>query len=335
MIETIRKRLLENEMVIDVHTHVGSSFKALMAGEFPYAMSFEDLVIRMKTLGVDVSCVFPFPHSAFYKVSKEPVTEVSTTSEWCDFPYEVENERLCQELFDVFPEYVDKALLFLMFDPSRKTTEQADHIKKLMRKYPVFGLKTCTHQIKAFISDLNGDGKIFADLAAERGLPLLCHASYYSGDPWANVYDILDFATKRPDLRICVAHSARFAKDALDQADAMENVFVDLSAFDIHCELARTNNPAVPDQRERFPTDYENPQKAFADLVEAYPDTLIWGSDTPFNYCFVNMVYVNGKSGDKALKSTFDGEQKLLFSLSSERIKRIAHENTMKFLFGG
>jgi hypothetical protein len=338
MMENIKQQIIKElrkaPIIIDAHTHVGISFKAFVQGEFPYSLSYEDLVLRMDQLGIQQSCVFPFPNSAFYQVDATPQATIRTTSKYTSCPYKLENRNLMHEIFNVFPEYSHRALPFLMFDPSRQITEQVAAMEELATQYPIFGLKTCTHQIKSYIKDLSGKGQPIIEFARKWNLPILCHASYYHGDPWANVYDILDVVALYPDVRFCVAHAARFANDALEQAHDLPNCFVDLSALSIHCLLAQQNNSAVPSEVQRFKADYHKPQTVVKSLVNSFEETLIWGSDTPFNYCFTNMYDIDGNYVSKSLKSAYDDEYKLLMSLNANEICKISYTNTLKFLLG-
>ena len=68
-------------------------------------------------------------------------------------------------------------------------------------------------------------------------------------------------------------------------------------------------------------------------LVESFPDTIIWGTDTPANYFIQKYFDANGELVDLHLKSPFDKEVRLLESLGDSDIERIAHKNTIRFLF--
>jgi predicted TIM-barrel fold metal-dependent hydrolase len=326
--------LLEKPILIDSHTHVGISFKSYVQNEYPYGLSFEDLILRMNHLGIQKACVFPFPNSGFYQIDKKPGATLKTTRKFSSCPYELENRNLLHEIYTVFPEHSHRVLPFLMFDPSRQIAGQINVMEKLAGQYPVFGLKTCTHQIKAYIKDLTGKGSPIIEFARKRNIPVTCHSSYYHGDPWANVYDILDVVEKHPEVRFCIAHTARFAKDALERAAALPNCHVDLSAFLIHCQLVQQKNPSVPAEENRFTADYDHPQSVLKRLVDTFPDTLIWGSDMPFNYCFVHMIDINGNYVSKSLKSAYADEYTLIKSLPPADLRQITYTNTLKFLFG-
>lgn len=326
-------KMMSQRCIIDCHTHVGISFKNYVTQAYPYCLSFEDLVVRMKSLGIGRSVVFPMD-SSFYRASLIQEKEIRTTREFSKFPYELENRNLLKEIYEIFPEYSALAIPFLTFDPSRQTQKQADLLTELYKDYPVFGLKTCTTYIQAFIKDLDTVGKPILEFALKYNLPMIIHSSYDKYDPWAALDDIIRIAERHPALRVCIAHTARFVNSALEKAASLRNCFVDLSAFFIHCLLAVQNHRAIPPEGERFSADYSKPATVMKKIVEEFGDTIIWGSDTPSNYFIQKYYDATGEIIDTKLKSGFDSEIRLLRTLSDEYIQKIAYENTLKFLFG-
>ena len=96
------KKLLErSETIIDCHTHVGISPRFYYQYGYPYALSIEDLIIRMELSGIGHSIVFPFGDSAYYEKNNQS-PQVNTTTEFCDFPYELENRNLLKEVYEIF-----------------------------------------------------------------------------------------------------------------------------------------------------------------------------------------------------------------------------------------
>ncbi|NIA28313.1 MAG: amidohydrolase family protein [Actinobacteria bacterium] len=327
------KKLLEQRpVVIDGHTHVGISPKFYYQYGYPYALSLEDLIIRMETLDVDHAVVFPFVDSAFYK--KTPSARIGTTTRYCRFPYEIENRNLLKEIYEIFPQHSQKMLPFLMFDPSRETEKQAAHLEKLAEEFPVFGLKTVTTYIQSFVTDLENTGKPILDFARKKQLPIVFHSAVHPDDPWASVYDIVDFAERHADIRLCIAHSARFVRPVLEKAAELENCFVDFSAFIIHCKLAQQNSPAVATPDVRFPADYGDPHSAMMQMAQAYPETMLWGSDTPFYYWMQKYYLGDGTLVEDRLECGYQEEAQLLHSLPQEIKNRIAYKNVLKFIFG-
>ena len=326
----IIERLKRQQVIIDAHTHVGiSTSNYIASASYPYAMSFEDLVVRMDALGIDNSIIFPF-ESSYYPLfgDDEAISSPARSS----FPYEKENENLLREIFDVFPEYAERAIPFAMFDPSQKTAEQAIALETLYAKYPICGLKTLTTYIKAFVKDFQRPGNELKAFAIKHQLPITFHCSWIKEDVWANVFDILDIAEATPELNFALAHSARFSKIALERAAALPNCFVDISAFKIHCDLAVEQSEIVACGSDAFATDYSNPEGALQQLAEAYPETILWGSDTPYHYFAQKYIDPNGKVIDCRLFSRYDREMKILQSLPAELRQKIAYDNIMKFL---
>ncbi len=331
--EELNKILKAKDVVIDVHTHIGLSSKFYYQSGYPYALSFEDLVIRMQVLGIDHSVVFPFVDSTFY-VNDSNASKIKTTTKFNDFPYEFENENLLKEINEIFPEYSRKALPLLMFDPSREQEKQVAHMEKLSQKYPVFGIKTASTYIQAFVNDLETTGKPILEFARKKQFPILFHSSMHPDDPWASATDIVDFAERHPEIRVCIAHTARFAETVLAKADKLDNCFVDLSAFIIHCKLASQNSVHIAKEDIRFKADYDNPFEVMTRLVDTYPDTILWGSDTPFNYWIQKYYTADGKLLEDRLDCGYMEETQLLNRLSAEQKSRIVYKNIIRFLFG-
>jgi predicted TIM-barrel fold metal-dependent hydrolase len=332
--QEMKKNLMREEVIIDGHTHVGISPAFYHQYGYPYALSFEDLVIRMESLGIDHSIVFPFVHSAFYQIDNQS-SQIKTTTRYCNFPYELENRNLLNEIYEIFSEHSQKGVPFLMFDPSRKTKEQAEHLEELSTEYPVFGLKTATTYIQAFVNDLETKGEPILDVARKKQLPIIFHSAVNPDDPWASVYDIIDFAERHPDIRVCIAHTTRFVQPVLIKANSLDNCFVDVSAFIIHCKLAMQNSPAVASEKIRFSANYSDPLSVMKRLVESYPKTILWGSDTPFYYWIQKYYTGDGTLVQDRLQCGYKEETQLLKNLPAEMRKRIAYENIMRFIFGG
>ncbi len=331
--QEIIKMVRRKEVTIDAHTHIGISPKFYYQFGYPYALSLEDMVVRMEMTGIDHSVVFPFVDSAYYEDdSDSPV--IKTTTRHCQFPYELENRNLLNEIYEIFPEHSRKVLPFFMFDPSRKTEEQARHMEELSEKYPVFGLKTASTYIQAFVNDLDTKGKPILDFAKKRNLPVTFHSSFFHDDPWANVNDIVDFAERNPEVRVCIAHTARFTHSVLEKADRLDNCFVDLSAFIIHCKLAVQQSPHVAGGEERFPGDYSNPLSVMIELAETYPGTILWGTDTPFYYWIQKYYSADGTLHEERLDCGYKEESQLFNQLSEEIKARISYHNTIRYLFG-
>ncbi|WP_419212095.1 amidohydrolase family protein [Maribacter sp. X9] len=331
--ESLKKSLYDKEAVIDVHTHVGMSPRFFRQYGYPYALSVEDLVIRMDMLGIDYAVTFPFVDSAFY-VNNTGSSKIETTTEYCNFPFELENRNMLNEVNEIFPEHAHKILPFLMFDPSRETEKQADFMEEISEKYPVFGIKTASTYIQAFVNDVEGKGRPILEFARRKNLPIIFHSSVHPEDPWASATDIVDLAERNPDVRICIAHSARFLEPVLQKADGLKNCFVDFSAFIIHCKLAVQNSPGIAIEDFRFRADYSDPLSVMVKLAQTYPDTMLWGSDTPFNYWIQKYYTGDGKLVEDRLECGYREETEILHALPEALKAKVAYKNNLRFLFG-
>ena len=135
-------------------------------------------------------------------------------------------------------------------------------------------------------------------------------------------------------MRIVIAHSAKFVKSVFDRANELPNCFVDLSAFIIHCQLAAQNQEVIPDKGNRFDANYEQPFEVMKKLVDAYPETILWGTDSPYCYWIQKYYDSDGVLHDQRLKARYEDEICLLKKLPYDLIRKITYENTINFLFG-
>ncbi|MFP4028392.1 MAG: amidohydrolase family protein [Candidatus Brocadiia bacterium] len=331
----IMQDVCAQEGLIDVHTHVGIDPVSFLNGDFPYALSAEDLVFRMDAQNIDYAVCFPFIYTSYFQLHSFANGEFEHDPENpSSFPYEVENRRLCREIYDAFPQFAGRVLPFLFFDPGRQTEAQVSLLNDLCQEYPLFGLKTATSYLQSHISELNNEGSCLLDLAAERNLPMTIHSAVMPGDPWANVFEILDVVKSHPEVRFSVAHTCRFDRSALETAAGLRNCYVDFSAFHIHCKLAEQNHPAVAVEEERFPTDYREHAVAMQQIAEAYPDTMMWGTDTPAYYFISRFFNDKGKEIEMSLPCAPWTEIREFRKLPEDLRRKIAYENTIRFLFG-
>jgi len=142
------------------------------------------------------------------------------------------------------------------------------------------------------------------------------------------------FAERNPDVRVCIAHTARFEKTVLEKAAKLENCFVDFSAFVIHCKLAAQNSHHIAANEKRYKADFTNPVEVMTSIAETYQENMLWGTDTPFYYWIQKYHDSDGKLVEDRLDCKFDEEIKVLKSLHDELQKKISYSNTLHFLFG-
>lgn len=328
-------RLLAKPALIDAHAHVGADAAAFYSGNYPYAMTAEDFVLRMDVTGVDFAVCFPLVYTAYFSLPDFVQSRfVRCPGNLSPVPYGFENERLCQEIYEAMPGMGERLLPFAFFDPGREPQGQVAALEALVERYPIFGLKTATSYLQSPISELLRGGRCLLDFAARHDLPITLHTAVIPGDPWANVFEILDVVRSRPDVRFALAHTCRFDRRALEQADALANCFVDFSAFHIHCKLAQQDHAAVAGGGDRYPADYTRHAAAMQAIAEAYPDTMLWASDTP-GHQFIGR-FVDDQAVEHWLHLTCEVRRETgeFRQLPDALRHRIGYLNTLRFLFG-
>lgn len=326
--------------VIDVHTHLGFSIKALAALEYPYAQSAEGLYYRQKANGVDVSVVFPFSPELFF----DPVeflagNAVPARQPLSPAPFETENRMILREIYEFCPEYRGRFMPFFGIDPGREVARQVAVLEELAKQYPVYGMKVMATASQMPINRLLEEGRPLLDFARSRNLPLLFHATADPDEPYSHAGLCFEVIDANPDLRFTLAHCIGFLKEWLDRAHAAPNVWVDTSAFVIQVQATHDNNPIMAKEADRFPADYSSPADVLQRMVKAYPDTILWGTDSPY-YQFISRRKQGLGDGPSAfrefrLKARYEDEKAALDSLPPEDRARISNRNTLRYLFGG
>ena len=333
--KAIVRRLHRKDVRIDVHTHVGTDPVNFQRGDYPYAQSAEDLRVRLDRWALDAAVCFPFLYTSYFALDAFVDGRMrKSRSGGCPVPYAIENERLCREIYEAYPACAGRLLPFMFFDPSRDPQGQVAVIDKLSKAFPLFGLKSATSYIQSPITDLLKRGACLLDFASRRNLPVTLHTSVFPGDPWADVHAILDVVRARPDVRFGLAHTCRFDRRALDKAAELPNCFVDFSAFHIHCKLVQQGSPAIAAKMQRFTAPYRRHAAAMAAFAEAYPDMMMWGTDSPY-YCFMSRFTDDaGKLVTMKLQCDTDTEINEFRKLPPATQRRLGHDNIIRYLFG-
>ena len=314
-------------MLIDCHNHLGVELGAYLRGEFPYAQHLETLVREGQAHGIERFIVFPMVSNFAMNLAALRRGEISLEGSLESVPYAFENRRMLREIYEFFPEEGRAAIPFAFFDPFRKVQAQIDELGRLKRDYIICGLKTQTTMLQSPITSLREEGRAFLDLAREWDVPLLIHSSVLPSDIWAQAQDIVDIAEQNPDVRFNAAHSCRFDHQQLHRIAALPNIWFDCSAHVIHCALAAKNSPVVAPIERRFQSDYNDAGQVLRDLANAFPEKLMWGSDSPY-YSFV--ANVEGKLF--SLLSSYAEEADALHRLPESLKQRVAGDNICAWL---
>ncbi len=310
-------------MKIDCHNHVGVEMLFYLGGHFPYAQSAVALYDDGRLNGIDAFLVFPFVTNLSHSIPALRRGEIDPTGAFESVPYAFENRRLLQEVHQLFPQVGRSMIPFVILDPARECDAQVEGLRKLADEFPFYGLKIQSTIIQSDITELLRKGRGFVDFAAERNLPFIIHSSIHPNDCWAQAESILKVAEAVPEVRFCLAHSCRFDKPSLDRVAELDNTWFDCSAHAIHCDLATQDSPVVAVPERRIRSDFHDPGQVLLDMAEAYPDKLIWGSDSPF-YSYVDK--------NLALMSSYKREVDCFKPLSPAQLEAITWNNTLKFL---
>jgi predicted TIM-barrel fold metal-dependent hydrolase len=285
------------------------------------------MVTQGRELGIDKFAVFPMPSNVALNMAAMRDGIIDPQGALDRVPYAFENRRHLAEIYDLFPDAGAFTIPFVFIDPLREPEAQARELRKLREQYTFYGLKTQTTVLQAPIKSLLREGRAFLDLCEEWDLPFLIHSSVLPADIWAQASDILDIAEQFPQVRFCAAHSLRYDREQLDRLATLPNAWFDCSAHRIHCILAQQDSPVVAPAERRFPSDYSRPEQVLSDLAEAYPQKLMWGSDSPY-YSYV--ATISGVT--LSLRSTYREEVDCLAALPSHVKHAVCAGNTLDFL---
>lgn len=310
-------------MVIDAHNHIGIELSNFTNGNFPYAQSSEDLKIKAQGTGVSHWIVFPF---VSYTEGGLPIV-ANAHIEASAVPYAHANRQLLTEVQAYATPGARDVLPFVIVDPAREPQAQVQSLRRLRETYPIFGIKIQATIIQSRVSALLGEGSCLVDLAAEWDVPMLIHSSIHPDDLWSPCSDILKVAETRPEVRFILAHSCRFHRPSLERVAQLPNAWFDCSAHRIHCQLACDNSPVVAVVGERFDSDYRDPSQVLYDLCTAYPEKLIWGTDSPY----YSWIASGGEAAGKLL-SSYQLEWDCVAALSAAQQEKITCTNTLNWL---
>ena len=303
-------------------------------GEYPYAETIESVYYKQLAGGIDINVVFPFRPDLFCNVKQLISTGdvVQDEDPISPVPYELENRNLFREVYEHCPELADRFLPFLCVDPGRLQREQLKVMDDIVKNYPVYGIKIVPILCQSRAIELLKFPEFFT-FAETHNLPVLFHATSDPNEKYSYVGDLFKIIDAYPKLRYCLAHCLGFHKGFLEEADGRENVWVDNSAMKIQVDYFLS----LQDQyraENRFPADYSDYRKVFKTLVETFPNTMLWGTDSPAYAYIVDRKTFDGSTVKFRLKGTYGEEVAALNFLSKEQKIRTANSNTLAFLFG-
>jgi predicted TIM-barrel fold metal-dependent hydrolase len=332
------KRLTRADLAgktIDGHSHVGVSIKAYALGEYPYAQTIEGLYHQQIAGGVDANVVFPFTADLHFEPTLLPAGQMtSAATPLSPVPYGTENELLLREVYDYCPELAARFLPFVSIDPGREAQPQRRMLESLLDRCPVYGIKVNPVACQSKAAELLGTSATLLDLAEERGLPLLFHVTTLPGEEYSQAADVFRIIDARPRLRFCLAHCLLFHREFLRLADQAPNVWVDTAAMKIQVELMRgLIGTAVP-AADFLDADYSDFRAVMRTLCGQFPETMIWGSDSPAYSWICRRKPGDGVYQQFRLKGTYTDEVEALRCLPPGLRARVGGGNALDFIFG-
>lgn len=313
-------------MLIDCHNHIGTDLFFYLNGFYPYAQDLPAMVTEGRRHGVDRWVVFPMVAHSWFDIGAMRAGKLQPGGPE-KIPYAFENERMLREIYEQFPDLGRYTLPFAMLDPLREPEAQVKKLRELYREFPFYGLKIQPTMIQANAGVLLTTGRCFIELAEELDLPFLIHSSVIETDPWSEAGLLIKIAEATPHVRFCLAHSCRFDRVYLDRMAELPNTWFDCSAHRIHCQGAARGMAFVAKPERRFAADYRDPAAVLQALAEAYPQKLLWGSDTPFQ------SFVAKEDGELlSLRSTYEEEIACVKALPEELRQRVGYGNLLELL---
>ena len=335
MAVNVRPRSDFVSQTIDVHAHVGASLKAYAQGEYPYAQTAEGLAYRMRACGVDAAAAFPLAPELYFDLTKLAIGEMAPADEPVSpAPYAAENRMLMREVFDFCPELSDRFLPFVCIDPARAIDAQVAELKKLEIEYPIHGIKVNPVLCQSKVIRLLDAGAPLLDFAEGRGLPLLIHTTPFGEDEYSQAADVFQVIEARPGLRFCLAHCLLFHKEYLRRADVAPNLWVDTAAMKIQVELVAELFGGDVRREDCIDADYPDYLAVMRTLCETYPDTIIWGTDSPAYAYICRRKQADGVFRDFNYKATYDDEVAALNVLGPDLRRKVGGTNALDFIFG-
>jgi predicted TIM-barrel fold metal-dependent hydrolase len=322
--------------VIDAHSHIGVALREAAQINFPYCSSAEDLAYRQKANGVDFGVVFPISPALYYELptlietgalrpAAKPISRV---------PYERENRLLLTDVYRFCPEHSGRFLPFISVDPGRLIDEQIASLEELEQEFPIFGVKIHPLMAQTKALALLDVGAPLLGFFARRNWPVLFHASLDPTDPFSQVADILQVAERHPEMRFCMAHCIGCHRPSFERAAALPNMYVDTAALKIQVELFRDDRARGDEwSAQMLDLDYDDHTRLFQQLVERYPTTMLWASDSPYHSYITRRLQGEGAYREFRLKGTYEEEMAAWRALS-ETQQRQVNANTITFLFG-
>lgn len=271
----MRERLSSVNGLTDIHAHCGGmDLSNFFRYKYPYCQDIRDLESKRVNGGVDYVAVFPMPTTAYYDIPTYWRNGSFIASGYCDYPFELENLHLCQEI-EHFRLY--RLLPFLSFSLNAKIEKQIQSIRNLASQYPIYGLKYHTKVDQNNPTSLLTTGKPFLQLAQDLNIPLMIHCSI---EPHFCGSNVISLAKQYPHVRFCCAHFGGLNESFCKELSVLseENLFFDTAPLTALCRQMMKS----PLRHLAEKADYSNPISVMKLFYEMFPTRILWGTDAPW-----------------------------------------------------
>ena len=308
------------DRIIDCHTHCGIEWSNFYLGIHPYCQDALSLSNTVDDCAVDFALVFTMPTTIYFDMFRYWREGKYYTTDNCDFPFQLENHVLLQQITTM---RLDNLLPFLSFSLRDSVDRQVDYLRQLVKQYPVYGLKYHTAADQCSAQDIAKLGKSFLEVAEEFNLPITIHCN---DDDLCNPLHILSLAADYSHLRFCVAHYGKFLKSFFNELESGKypNVFIDSAPTISLCfRYGDTRNNAT------LSLDYSNPINVARFFFDNYSDRMLWGTDMPWVYYF---RFMSDTVSNRAKRVSYRDEVLLLDE--AVRDKKALSSNQIRFLYG-
>lgn len=304
--------ILKNK-IIDIHTHsVGIEMNHFRTGTYPITQNILDLSNIILSNGIDFAVTFPMPTTVYYNYNLIYNENRFEPSGYSDYPYQYENNALYNLILQM---KIQNLIPFVSVSVQEKVKEQIKGIYSLHEKFGVYGIKY--HSNTERLSIDNSRFEPFAKLAHEMNIPILVHSEF---SQYSHPDNILRFASKHPNVRICIAHCVRFHKNVLERINRdFENIYVDTAPLVRLCKIAQNTQQQ---SNSLLALDFKVPLNALQEFIEFIPKKVLWGTDVPWHH-FVNDENV----------VTYEDEASLIKSIDIVLREQVI-KNQIRFLFG-
>lgn len=279
--QNILNKLATNEqLIIDTHTHVGLSLSQYVKGDAFYCQSIEELKLKMEVFGVDFSFVFPFPELNGNKVENVYYHAGNDFFRAEAYPYQLANENMFSEI--IRKNYI-MFIPFMIVQPNREIDQQIQCYEKY--KDYTFGFKIHTTANRISPIDLPD---ALVEKCSKNNLPIIFHTR--ACQEQYNCWSVMKFASKHPDINVCIAHCAGFDCAFFQELPKYNNIYFDVSPLLSLCAWANMGNDKVI-SKNKLELDYSDVGDVFHKLFDLAPNRILWATDEPCGLDQPNKYY--------------------------------------------